>query len=127
MSQQSDQNIPLKGAKGGRPRKDEADKRSVRLSAYVTPSEARAIRTKLALAEISVSDFLRDLALGKEISPSVRPSAVKRLRADIGGAMNNINQIARKVNGGQVQDLADTDLKDIYHFLGDKLNQLDEL
>lgn len=127
MSAKSDTNIPLKNAKGGRPRKDEDEKRSVRLSTYVTKSEARGIRKKVGFAESSVSDFLRDLALRKEISVSVRPSAVKKLRADIGRTMSNINQIARRVNQGKVDNLANTDLKKMYDELADKLDQLDEL
>lgn len=127
MNTKSDNPIPLKNAQGGRPPKDADEKRSVRLSSYVTQSEARAIRKKVAIAETSVSDFLRDLALGKEISTSVRPGVVKKLRADIGRTMSNINQIARRVNQGEVDDLSDTDLEDMYNKLAGKLDQLDEL
>src|SRR5699024_7112632 len=82
---------------------------------------------KLRVIDKSVSDFIRELVLGKEIGLSVRPSVVKKLRADIGRAMGNINQIARKVNQGTVRDLEETDLEEIYDFLGDKLDQLDQL
>ena len=120
-------NIPLKNAQGGRPPKDEDAKRSVRLSTYVTEAEGRALKMKLRVIDKSVSDFIRELVLGKEIGLSVRPSVVKKLRADIGRAMGNINQIARKVNQGTVRDLEETDLEEIYDFLGDKLDQLDQL
>lgn len=120
-------NIPLKNAKGGRPRKDADDKRSVRLSTYVTKSEGRELKMKLRLIDKSVSDFIRDLVLGKEIALSVRPSAVKKLRADIGGVMNNINQIARQVNQGNVDDLDNTDLQQMYDELANRLDQLDQL
>lgn len=120
-------NIPLKNAKGGRPRKDADDKRSVRLSTYVTKSEGRELKMKLRLIDKSVSDFIRDLVLGKEIALSARPSAVKKLRADIGQVMNNINQIARQVNQGNVDDLDNTDLQQMYDELANRLDQLDQL
>lgn len=133
MPTNSNDPVPLKNAKGGRPRKSTEETRSVRLSAYVTPSEAEEIKLKLSLGEeagahhMSVSDFLRKLALNKELSPTVRPSVVKKLRSDIGRAMGNINQIARRVNQGKVEKLAETDLEEIYEFLGDRLDKLDQL
>src|SRR5699024_12595466 len=93
-------NIPVKNAHGGRPPNDEDAKRSVRLSTYVTEAEVRALKAKWRVIDKSDSDFIRELVHGEEIGLSVRPSVVKKLRADIGRAMGNINQIARKVNQG---------------------------
>lgn len=127
MPNSEPENLPLKNAKGGRPTKDADEKRSVRLSTYVTEAKGRELKTKLRLMDKSVSDFIHDLIMGKEIGLSVRPSAVKKLRADIGQVMNNINQIARKVNQGTVEDLGDTNLQGMYDELAEKLDQLDEL
>jgi len=118
---------PLKNAKGGRPRKDEDEKRSVRLNCYVTKSEAALIHRKTHHWHGTTSDFLRKLALNKEMAVSVRPEVVSKLRADIGRAMGNINQIAKKVNQGKVRAPEETELAEIYDFLADKLDALEEL
>lgn len=89
----------------GRPKLDPEEKRSELLKAYVTPAEADLIKVNCSLAGLSISDFLRSLALDKEIKPVANPDDLKSIRAEIGKIGGNINQIAKKVNEGKVDRL----------------------
>ena len=99
----------------GRPAKDPEEKRSERITSYVTPEEYDTIRIKCKLAGMSVSDFLRSLALGKEISTQANPEELKKIRAELGKIGSNINQIAKAVNSGEEFD--EKRFKEMAHWL----------
>lgn len=90
----------------GRPKKDPEEKRSKLLKSYVTPEEYDLITLRCALADMSISDFLRSLALDQEIDTSANPEELKKIRAELGKIGSNINQIARAVNSGEEFDEA---------------------
>jgi hypothetical protein len=86
---------------GGRPEKDPATRRSACLKCYLTEAEKTRIQTKCELAGLSASDFLRALALGKQINKRGNPADLKKIREALGKIGGNINQIVRAVNSGQ--------------------------
>lgn len=68
----------------------------------VTPEEKELIREKAEKAGLSLSDYLRRQALSKKvtvISPEIFKE-YKVLCGQFGGYGNNINQIAKHLNGG---------------------------
>src|SRR5699024_4686193 len=67
-------------------------------------SEAELIKLKRSMADMSVSQFLRDLALDKEITSAGNPAELKKIRAELGKIGSNINQIAKAVNSGRKFD-----------------------
>ena len=88
----------------GRPKLDPEEKRSELLKSYVTPGEADLIKVRCSLAGMSISDFLRSLALDQEINSTANPDELKKIRAELGKIGSNINQIARAVNSGEEFD-----------------------
>jgi len=88
----------------GRPKLDPEEKRSEKLQTHLTPSEATLIKLKCSMSDMSVSQFLRDLALDKEIDTSANPEELKKIRAELGKIGSNINQIAKAVNSGEEFD-----------------------
>jgi hypothetical protein len=91
---------------GGRPRKDPADKRSVKKQTHFTPDEAAEIEINCALAGMTEAEFLRKLALDQEVSAQANPEELKKIRAELGKIGSNINQIAKAVNQGKKFDEA---------------------
>src|SRR5699024_562644 len=83
------------------PKLDPEEKRSELLKSYVTPGEADLIKVRCSLAGMSISDFLRSLALDQEINSTANPDELKKIRAELGKIGSNINQIARAVNSGE--------------------------
>lgn len=90
--------VPYRVKQEGRPPKNPEDKRSALLKCYVTPEESEALKLKCRLAGMSMSDFLRSLALDQEIKAQANPTELKQIRAELGRIGGNINQIAKKVN-----------------------------
>lgn len=107
---------------GGRPKLDPEEKRSKLLKSYVTPEEYTLIRMKCNMAGMTASDFLRDLALDKEIDTSANPDELKKIRAQLGKIGGNINQIARAVNSGGEFD--EERFKKMAHWLVKVIDQL---
>src|SRR5699024_1387084 len=88
----------------GRPKLDPEEKRSEKRQTHLTPSEAELIKLKCPMADMSVSQFLRDLARDKEITSAGNPAELKKIRAELGKIGSNINQIAKAVNSGKKFD-----------------------
>ena len=99
-------------------RKELTEPKTAILKFRVTPAERDLIEQKALGSYRTVSRYLRDCALGKEIVvvPGI-DAAAEELRR-IG---NNLNQIARAVNSGQVRavDLTKTaeGVKEIWQLL----------
>lgn len=85
--------------KGGRPKKD--IKRDQILHLKCTLSDRKIIQEKAKLANLTVSDFLRDMALASKIDRRERtvPKEVLQLTGTINHLAANLNQIAKKRNG----------------------------
>src|SRR5699024_514892 len=82
----------------GRPKLDPEEKRSELLKSYVTPAEADLIKIKCMMAGMSISDFLRSLALDQENHPTGKPDELKKIRAEPGKIRSKLNPIAPAVN-----------------------------
>src|SRR5699024_11552996 len=68
------------------------------------PGEADLIKVRCSLAGMSISDFLRSLALDQEINSTANPDELKKIRAELGKMGSNINHRARAVNSGEEFD-----------------------
>ena len=93
----------LKKAKhaGGRPKK--AVKRDQQLAVMCTQVERKGIELKAKAASISVSEFLRFLALKGQVDRSVKslPKEILLFTATLNHLAANINQVAKKRNQGE--------------------------
>jgi hypothetical protein len=106
--------------KGGRPRKDV--KRSEQLAVMCTMVERIVIEHKAKAANISVSEFLRTLALKGQVDTRKKalPKEVLQAVGNIGHMSANVNQIAKKRNSfDELSPLERADLK----WIADQLRQ----
>ena len=83
--------------KGGRPPKDESERRTITQSVHLSEEEKEEIERRADRAGLSVSAFFRKRALGKDIKTKVEENVVNELNR-IGV---NVNQLARWANRGQ--------------------------
>lgn len=94
-----------------RPRtKSEQRQRTATLYARVTPAEKAAFMARADRAGMASAAFMRALALGDagpraQRRPLVDHIAIRQLLGELGRVGNNINQIARGLNGGHEIDL----------------------
>jgi hypothetical protein len=106
--------------KGGRPRKDV--KRSEQLAVMCTMVERTVIEHNAKAANISVSEFLRTLALKGQVDTRKKalPKEVLQAVGNIGHLSANVNQIAKKRNSfDELGPLERADLK----WIADQLRQ----
>jgi hypothetical protein len=85
--------------KGGRPKKD--IKKDQLLNLKCTQIERRVIKAKAKQANLSISEYLREMALAGKIDRRERvlPKEVLQLTGTINHLAANLNQIAKKRNG----------------------------
>jgi hypothetical protein len=85
--------------KGGRPKK--AIKKDQLLNMKCTFVERKVIQSKAKLANLSVSEYLRAMALAGKIDRRERtlPKEVLELKGTLNHVAANLNQIAKKRNG----------------------------
>src|SRR5699024_10245713 len=84
----------------GRPKLDPEEKRSEKLQTHLTPSEAELIKLKCSMADMSVSQFLRDLALDKAATSACNRAELKTIPAASARTGTNINQTVKVVKSG---------------------------
>lgn len=84
--------------KGGRPKKE--NKRSQQLAVMCTSDERKIIEDKAKLGNVSISQFLRELALKGQVDRKLKvlPKEVLLLTATLNHLAANMNQIAKKRN-----------------------------
>lgn len=96
-------------SRGGRPRKTQATRRSVRLMTHVTSGDAQLIRALALQQGRSVSDCLAASALSQARVPTRRASPstpeLRELRRELAPLGNNLNQATRRLH--QVAATAD--------------------
>lgn len=109
---------------GGRPPKEPEEKRDKVIKCYVNEAEKEEIEMLAAAAGMTVSEFLRRLGLGTEVEPPANPKELKQIRAELGSIGGNINQIAKKVNQGEISDTTETDFRKLIEYLHKKLEEL---
>lgn len=87
---------------GGRPKKDPADRRSETYGLRLSPREKEELEDRADRAGLSLAEYLRRQALGKQIKTRVDKKATHELNR-IGV---NLNQLARAANRGDLHDVA---------------------
>ncbi len=94
--------------KGGRPKKD--IKRDQQLGVLCSVPERKVIEDKAKEANLSVSEYLRDLALNSQIvrRQKTLPPEILQLSGRLNHIAANINQIAKKCNNNEALNLAET-------------------
>ena len=95
----------------GRPPKDEEEKRDSVIKVYLTEAEKEYIEVTAGLAGMPASVFLRELGMETEISPREDSEILKEIRAKLGRMTAYGNQIAKKVNQGEVYNLPEATVK----------------
>ena len=89
-------------SRGGRPRKTQATRRSVRLMMHVTPGDAQLIRALAFQQGRSVSDCLAASTLSQARVPTRRASQstpeLRELRRELAPIGSNWNQTTRRVH-----------------------------
>lgn len=109
--------------KGGRPKK--AVKKDQLLNMKCALFERKIIESKAKLANLSVSEYLREMAMSGKIDRREKrfPKAVLQLTGTINHLAANLNQIAKKRNG--IEELSEQE-RDRLKTQSDELKQLAE-
>ena len=92
---------------GGMARKRTDSARPSPLTVRFSETEKEILRTKARVAGCPVGTFVRASALGSDYRPPANPeltSALLDLNRELTAQGNNLNQIARKVNGQQATE-----------------------
>jgi hypothetical protein len=88
--------------RGGRPRRDPASTRTVRLGTRLTPREESLLREHARQLGISASELLRRSALRRPIVARAQPHPVAADQwVELGRLAANLNQLQRAINRGQ--------------------------
>lgn len=84
--------------KGGRPKKD--IRRDQQLAVMCTSAERKLIEEKAKLSNVSISEFLRTLAVEGQIGRRIRalPKEILLFTATLNHLAANMNQVAKKRN-----------------------------
>lgn len=84
--------------KGGRPKKD--IRRDQQLAVMCTMTERKVIMAKARITGVSISEFLRTLAVNGQLDRRIKklPAEILLLTATLNHIAANINQVARKRN-----------------------------
>ena len=91
----------MKGFIMARPTKQEHEKRTARLpAARVTLAELAYVQEQAANAELSLTDYIRTLALHEEVKPARTP-VEDSLLVELNRIGVNINQVAHAANVGR--------------------------
>ena len=94
---------PLDGPnKGGRPKIDPAAVRSLTLGVRLSPAEYAALRERADQLGMKPGQFLRQAGLTRRLPPPPVPAVNREEWAKLGRLGNNINQLTRRANAGQL-------------------------
>ncbi len=83
--------------KGGRPKKEAADKLKYRLTVKMTTSDYYTLKGKARSAGISAGEFLRECMRSCHMKERLTPEHTDYVRK-LCGMANNLNQLAHKAN-----------------------------
>lgn len=107
--------------KGGRPRKEAHEKRNKRVSVNFTEAEYNRATEKAERLKMSLTEFLRQSAEGAEFKEA---DEMKIVRVKfLGSISNNINQMAKRVNRGSVNE---EDLLKIFEWIKTVITEIRE-
>jgi hypothetical protein len=87
--------------RGGRPKKD--IRRDQQLAVMCTMTERKVIAAKARITGVSISEFLRSLAITGQLDRRIKkiPAEILLLTGTLNHMAANINQVARKRNSGE--------------------------
>ena len=88
--------------KGGRPKLDPAAVRRLNLSVRLSPAEYAALRERAAQLGMKPGQFLRHTGLTRRLPPPPVPAVNREQYANLARMANNINQLTRRANAGQL-------------------------
>ncbi|MCV0416598.1 MAG: MobC family plasmid mobilization relaxosome protein [Brevundimonas sp.] len=105
-----DEQPPPREPSPGTRRKSDKRQRTEVLFARVTPEEKSAFAARADRAGMAAAAFMRALALGDagpraRRQPPVNHVALRQVIADLGRIGNNVNQLARGMNIGEVPEV----------------------
>ena len=107
-----------KRGKGGRPRSDPGQLRAQSLGVCVNPAEMDAIRRKADSVGLSVSQWLRQVALSRYVPRPLVPELNRKAYAELAKLAGNLNQLARVASAAEGRVLVPMALlKEVYAVL----------
>jgi hypothetical protein len=83
--------------RNGRPKKGSAEKKGYKISLKMDTEEYYSLKSKVRLAGISISEYIRRTIEKSEVMQRLSPEHLEYVR-QLSGMANNLNQIARKAN-----------------------------
>ena len=95
--------------------------KSVPLTFYVTEADSQRIHRKAEACGVSLTKYLTDCAVGKEI---IRIDALTEFTKALKAQGNNLNQLTTLANIGKVKILRGDTLADKYGAICEQLRQL---
>lgn len=104
--------------KGGRPVKEDIEKRRYRVNLMLNTEEYLTLASKAGEACLSFKDYLRSIIPKTEIRQHLSTETMGLIR-QLAGMANNLNQIAHRANAAGYRD-ARTE----YLFLAEKIDNL---
>lgn len=107
----------------GRPPKDPAHVRSLRLDVNLSATEAELLRELADQLRLPLRTYVRRTALGAKL-PSPVPSVNAELARDLSRVGGNLNQLLHAVHMGKVDDPPAIDLMELQSLLAQVRRQL---
>ena len=107
----------------GRPPKDPAHVRSLRLDVDLSATEVELLRELADQVHLPLRTFVRRTALGAKLPPPV-PSVNSELARDLSRVGGNLNQFLHAVHMGKVADPPAIDLIELQSLLAQVRRQL---
>lgn len=109
------------GGQGGRPRKPEEEKRTESHGLYLSKKEKLELEKRSEAAGLSINEYLRRSALGGE---PVQSKSDQKTRRELRWIGNNLNQLARRANKGELPEVAEA-VEDGIEELREALQQIE--
>lgn len=104
--------------RGGRPLKDPAGTRTVRIGTRFTPREDSLLRERARALGIPVSELLRQTALGRAVTARLQPDPIAADQwVELGRLAANLNQLQRAINRGQAEGVPAALVEDLRRML----------
>lgn len=106
--------------RGGRPRKDPAGTRTVRVGTRFTPQQGNLLRGRARTLGIPLSELLRQTALARAVTPRTPPNPIAADQwVELGRLAANLNQLQRAINRGQADGVPAELVEDLRRLLHD--------
>lgn len=94
------------------------DSRDSYIQVRVSDSEKESIRDRADDLGLSMSEFVRRMALDGEVTIEEVPAINRKTWESLRGALSNLNQMARHANEGRVVEIDPEDFEELYDLIG---------